>query len=79
MNTPTPYVPKFSPRVRTASYVGTLAVTTLAVVVLGIAVVLDALAPVKALAVLGVVSTACAYLSGGLGTAYKPTTLPPAS
>lgn len=71
-----PYTPTFSPRVRTAAYVGTLVLTTTALVVLGMLVVLDVLTPVEALAVLGVVSTGCTYLSSGLGTAYRPTTLP---
>lgn len=70
------FTPTFSPRVRTAAYVGTLVTTTAALVVVGALVVLDVLTPVEALAVMGVVSTACQYVSGGLGTAYRPTSLP---
>lgn len=76
MTHPQPYTPTFPDRVRTAAYVGTLVVTTTALVVLGVLVVLDVLTPVQALAVMGVVSTACTYVSGGLGTAYRPAPLP---
>lgn len=71
-----PYQPTFSPRVRTAAYVGTLVLTSSALLVLGVLVVLEVLTPVLALAVLGVVSTTCTYVAAGLGTAYRPTTLP---
>lgn len=73
------YTPTFSPRVRTAAYVGTLALTTLGLLVLGTLVVLGLLETVQALAILGVLTTACTYVSAGLGTAYRPTSLPTGS
>ena len=68
-----PYVPTFTPRVRTATYVAALFLSVLTALVCTLLVVLDILDVPTAAGVSGAVGIACGAIAGGMGVAYRPT------
>lgn len=68
-----PYVPTFSPRIRTVTYVVCLLVAVLTALACTLLVTFDTLELAKGAAITGAVSTACAVIAAGFGVAYRPT------